>query len=165
VLEDVELARAAHRSGVACGFFLDGGMLGCRMYESYQSLRRGWKRIFGESANRKPERLRKIAGRVRLVGTILPALSLIGLVIGLTLRHSTHAGAATAAAVICATGLATWLAVVVWSCILGRIPPIWAPAFPAGMWIIGGIMREAADDLEQGRPTEWGGLSIVRDTR
>ena len=165
VLEDVELARAADRAGIACGFFLDGGMLGCRMYDSYAALRRGWKRIFGEAGNRRPERLRKIARRVRLLGTVLPMLTLAALIVGIIYRRTQHHDLATAVTLAAAIAILTWLGVIIWSFTLGRIPLISAFAFPIGSWIVGGIMNEAAADLEKGKPTEWGGMQIVREAR
>lgn len=165
VLEDVELARRADKSGIACGFFLDGGLLTCRMYDSFAALKRGWKRIFTEAANTKPHRLRKLARRTRLVGTALPLLTLCGLFAGLWLRTGVHALPATIAAVSCALGLLVWAGVLAWSYAIGRIPLWGLIGFPLGSWITGGIMREAARDLERGRPTEWGGMSIARTAR
>lgn len=165
VLEDVELARRADKSGVVCGFFLDGGMLRCRMYDSYAALRRGWKRIYSESANVKPQRLRKMARRVRLLGTCLPAGAAVGLALGLWFRGSSHDALAGIVWTICAAGLCVWAGVLVWSYRIGRIPLIGLPAFAVGSWITGSIMREAARDLERGKPTEWGGLKIDRSAR
>ena len=44
--------------------FLARGMIHCRMYGTWEAFRRGWKRIYTESANRKPGRMRVQGGRV-----------------------------------------------------------------------------------------------------
>ncbi len=165
VLEDVELARLADRNNLLCGFYLDGGMLQCRMYDSFTALRRGWKRIYGESANRKPARLRKIARRVRLIGSILPLLTIAAIVTGLLARTGSNADAASIVLLTSIPALIIWLAVIAWMHILGRIPLAWVLAFPVGSWIVGGIMHEAASDLDRRKPTVWGGIEYTRDTR
>lgn len=166
VLEDVELARRCAWFKVPAALLLADGLLHCRMYDRYDAFARGWQRIFGESANRKPARLRKIARRVRLVGTVLPGLSLAAAVVGIA------AGAgqgAPAAAVVCAAlgagAVGVYAVVLLVTYALGR-SPIWAaPGFPIGCWMVGGIMNRAARDLDAGRPTVWGGREYVRDTR
>ena len=92
VLEDVELARAADRAKVPLGVFLADGMLYCRMYANWAEFRRGWKRIFTESANRKRSRLVGIAWRLRALGVFLPALAAVGACTGLGLRLAGSGG-------------------------------------------------------------------------
>lgn len=165
VLEDVEMARLAARNGVATGVLLDRGMLHCRMYDSFAALRRGWKRIYTESANRKPRRLRAIAWRVFTIGVALPALAAGAVVFSLLHVYAENDGLARAAAWLGASALAVWLGALAWTNHLGGIPLRWTLSFPIGSWIVGCIMKEAARDLEQGKPTEWGGLTFHRDRR
>jgi hypothetical protein len=48
---------------------------------------------------------------------------------------------------------------------IGRCPVWAAPGFLAGSWMVGGILSEAARDLETGRPTEWAGMAYTRQSR
>lgn len=165
VLEDVELARRCHWNKSPCGFFLDGGMLGCRMYDSYGALRRGWKRIYGECANRKPARLRRISRRIRLVSTLLPVAGVAAIIAGAGFLSGPHPALAQAALALGVSGLVVWLGVITGCYALGRIPLRWVVTYPIGAWITGGILSDAARDLEQSRPTVWGGIEFDRAAR
>lgn len=166
VLEDVELARAADRAKVPLGVFLADGLLRCRMYANWAEFRRGWKRIFTESANRKRSRLGGIAWRMRLLGTILPGLALAGAATGAGMRIAGNGGGiADIALGVCTAGLSVF-AVAVGACArLGGTPVADVPLFPAGAWLVSGILAEAADDLRRGTPTQWAGMTYVRAAR
>lgn len=165
VLEDVEVARRCAWNGLPAAMLLADGLLGCRMYDSYKALRRGWKRIFSEGANRKSARLRKLALRTRLTGAVLPVAALVALGVGLLRLGGPHESAAMLAAALGGLGFGAWLLVVGWSYLLGRTP-VWAtPGFAVGAWLTGGILAEAARDLESKAPTVWGGIAYTREGR
>jgi chlorobactene glucosyltransferase len=161
VLEDVWLARRINEAGFGTGFFLSGGMLRCRMYSRWDDFRRGWLRIYGESASRKPQRLRGAARWLRTLGTFLPLSSLACVIAaGVTLRQG---------------GVVPWLALWMGSaavCVfLGAVgiiyrlarTPIWAaPTYVLGAWMVGGLLIRAARVYERNEPTIWGGRQYVR---
>src|SRR5262249_28674428 len=64
VFEDVRLAQHAAREKLRLGVFMADGMLRCRMYKDWAEFQRGWNRIFSESCNRRPNRLRQAARRM-----------------------------------------------------------------------------------------------------
>jgi chlorobactene glucosyltransferase len=166
VLEDVELARAADRAGVPLGVFLADGLLHCRMYSSWAEFRRGWKRIFTESANRKQSRLRGIAWRLRTLGIALPALAAMGAAAGLGMRVSGNGGGVADWALGLGVAGTAVFACALWACAsLGNTPRRGVLAFPAGAWLVSGVLLEAARDLRAGTPTEWGGMTYSRDAR
>ncbi len=164
LLEDIALARLAHREGLGFGLFLAGGLLRCAMYADYASFRRGWKRIYTEAANRKAQRLRKHALGARTFGVGLPGLSLASLVCGAVFlgQSAIASPIALGAGLFCVVGALTTLASVYR---VGGSRPILAPLYPVGAWIVGSILREAASDLTSGRPTEWGGMQYHREQR
>jgi hypothetical protein len=64
-----------------------------------------------------------------------------------------------------AAGLAAWLAAQAGAARAGRAPLWCVPLSVAGAWVVGGILREAARELERGIPTRWGGREYVRRAR
>jgi chlorobactene glucosyltransferase len=165
VLEDVEMARRCEWHDVPVALLLADGLLHCRMYESYAAFRRGWKRIYTESTNRKPARLRKVSRRVRLVCTILPVLTVVAIGVGIARLNGPHVEAAVLAIVLGSLGTLAFAGVVGASTVLGRSPLWTAPGFIVGAWLVGDILNEAADDLDTGRPTEWAGMAYKRESR
>jgi hypothetical protein len=166
VLEDVELARAADRAKVPLGVFLADGLLHCRMYSNWAEFRRGWKRIFTESANRKESRLRGIAWRIRALGVIVPGLAATGGVAGLGLRLAGQGGGVADWALGLGAAAVVVMALALAACAkLGRTPLAGVPAFPVGAWLVSGILLEAARDLRVGKPTEWAGMTYSRNAR
>jgi len=161
VLEDVWLARQFSRNGHACGFIFSGHLLHCRMYDQWSKFRRGWLRIFGECASRKPGRLRRSAFQVRLLGTILPMGAAACAVVGAI----THGDLATVALIMGLAGYSVWLTVAGFIYHIGRIPLWAAPSFAVGAWLVGSIMLEAARNYEAGNPVQWGGKAYHRDQR
>lgn len=164
LLEDLALARAVEAAGLRAGVFLADGLLTCRMYPSWAAFRRGWKRIYTEAANRRPARLRRAAFRIAMTGSVLPLAAVINVILlagpwaeGLPLRPVTL--------IISALALAAWLAAVAWIHRLGHAPAWEAPGSVAGSWMVARILLEAAQDLEQGRPTHWAGRTYARASR
>lgn len=164
VLEDVWLARRIAEAGFTTGLVLSGGMLHCRMYARWTEFQRGWLRIYGESASRKPQRLRRSARRVRTFGTVLPmsagAISLWWLAAGRTTDTVQLAGALAGA-----TALTVFIITVLLIYALARAPLWAAPAYPLGAWMVGGLLRRAAANYERNQPTIWGGREYVRPAK
>lgn len=166
VLEDVELARVADRAKVPLGVFLADGQLLCRMYTNWAEFRRGWKRIFTESANRKRSRLAGIAWRMRTLGIVLPALALLGAVAGLALRLGGNGGGVADWALGLGSAAIVMFGIALTACAgLGRTPLGGIFGFPIGAWMVSGILLEAARDLKKGTPTEWAGMTYARSAR
>jgi glycosyltransferase involved in cell wall biosynthesis len=165
LLEDVWLARQLNSRGCTTGIFLADGMLWCRMYSSWATFRRGWRRIFGESASRKPGRLRRTAWRQRLTGTVLPFSGPGAIAAGLWAWTSTGSGAGLGVAAIGTLGLVIWMATIGIIYHNGRVP-LWAmPLAPIGSWMVGALQLEAARNLQRGEATHWGGLAYQQGAR
>lgn len=166
VLEDVELARAADRAKVPLGVFLADGLLHCRMYANWAEFRRGWKRIFTESANRKRSRLTGIAWRLRLFGIVFPALAAAGGIAGLALRAIGSGGGVVDWALGLGLAAVLFFFSAIFACAsLGSTPLIGVPTFPVGAWLLSRILTEAAADLRKGIPTQWAGMTYNRSAR
>ncbi len=165
LLEDLALSRAIARCGRPAAVLLADGMVTCRMYGSWGAFRRGWKRIYTELAGRKPRRLERHALRVRTAGALLPlaaaanvfasAIDLADLGTWWRAAGLTMGGAA----------LLVMFTVVAALYRLGRTPLWCVPGYPAGAWIVAGLLGGAARDLSAGRAIEWAGRSYVLPAR
>jgi len=160
VLEDVWLARHLSRQGHECGFVFSGDLLFCRMYEEWDRFKKGWLRIYGECASRKPKRLRTSAFRVRFLGSVLPVVSMLCIVLALTTMTRYQAAVGLAAGLL---GTGVWLAVMLTIYRVGRAPLWAAPSTVVGFWLVGSLMRQAARDYELGKPVIWGGKEYRRN--
>lgn len=166
LLEDMALARRAAREGVRAGAFLADGMLMVRMYEGWREFERGWRRIFMDCAGRKVSRLRRASRRIRMVHTALPTVTVLTLVLSLSLAVFGNGGwAAWLTAGISLAAVALWLGMLAALYRIGSVPVWTAPLHPIGAWMTGGILREAALDLEQSRPIRWGGREYTPKRR
>ncbi|MBX3404652.1 MAG: glycosyltransferase [Phycisphaeraceae bacterium] len=166
VLEDVELARAADRAGVRLGVVLADGLLHCRMYGTWADFRRGWTRIFTESANRKVSRLVRIAWRKRLVSTLLPLAGAMGLLAGAAaLATGQRSEPALWALRFGAAGTLVYVSTLVLCMKLGRTPLRSAAVFPIGAWMVSDILLGCARSLRAGKPIEWAGRVYSREAR
>jgi hypothetical protein len=165
VLEDVHLARRLVAAGHDTGLVLAGDLLLCRMYNTWAAFRRGWLRIFGECANRKPGRLREAAWRLRLTGSLLPIGGMLGLPAGIIACIALGGWFAAALTFLAVSGLTAYFGVVGYAARKSRIPLVYTPTFAIGSWIAAGIMLQAARDLDRGSPTHWGGKKYKRDVR
>jgi glycosyltransferase involved in cell wall biosynthesis len=164
LLEDLGISRVAAKAGLAAALLNADGILVCRMYHSWQEFRKGWKRIYTECANRKPRRLTRSTWRVRIIYSLLPPLTIVGLCTAL-LGPVGPGWLGAAAAVLCGYSLAVWLGAI------GLVyhyasAPLWAaPLHPLACLRVAGILKEAASDLIHDRPTEWGGRAYSRASR
>lgn len=169
LLEDIALARRVAEHGLAPGVALADGLLRCRMYPDWDSFRRGWKRIYTESAKRRSSRLRRSALRVRLLGVVLSACTLALVAISAAALVARPPGLDPGAPRF---GLMLGLgALGLWWWALARIyrsggSPTWAVFLaPWGFWSVGSILAEAARDLRRGVPTHWAGRAYLRPDR
>lgn len=170
VLEDVWLARTFARAGHQCGFYFSGDQLHCRMYEEWGRFRRGWLRIYGECASRKPGRLRRSAWIVRCLSCVFPVVSAVCAAVGLIApyvmpREIGDDGVVGVARVAGAVGFVAWLGVMMLIYRLGRTPVWTAPASIVGGWLVAELLSEAARNYEKGRPVVWGGREYRREKR
>lgn len=163
LLEDLALARTIDEHGLRAGVFLADNVLRCRMYPTWPAFRRGWKRIYTEAARRKPSRLRRAATQLAIAGSALPVLAVVG--VAWSLAAPAGHVAPTVSGVLSAAGLFAWFVSMAWVHRLGHAPIVMTLTMPIGSWIVAGILREAARDLEAGTPTEWGGRRYLREKR
>jgi cellulose synthase/poly-beta-1,6-N-acetylglucosamine synthase-like glycosyltransferase len=165
LLEDIALARRIAETERPAGLLLADGMLRCRMYESWDAFRRGWKRIYVEAAKCKVRRLRQAAMAAGAMGAVLPLLAFANLWLSAGLMDGEHQLAAVAGVCISLLGLGAWGASVGATYRIARVPLIWIPGFILGSLLAAGILREAARDLRSGTPVSWGGRTYVRSPR
>lgn len=164
LLEDLAFARAVRKAGRAFGVFEAGGLLRCRMYRSWPAFRKGWKRIFQESARRRPDRLAKWSWRLRATGAVMPLAALCAVVSGAVIvgRDAPMGWALVATG---AVGVAMFAVVVVRLQSKQEGSVWWAVAHPLGAWVAGGVMSEAGRELRGGVRTSWGGMDYARGVR
>ena len=167
LLEDLALAKAVKAKGGRAGALLSGGIVRCRMYETWGDFKRGWRRIYTEAAHRRSRRLKNAAWASRIAGSVLPALTLMSGAAAITFFHlggaNTTLGIAAYAAL--AAGLGANLAAVARILSIARAPVVLAPLGFMGFWLVSEILFRAADNLAVGRPTNWGGRSYHRQDR
>ena len=160
LLEDLAFARKVQRVAGApgrWGIFLADGMLRCRMYESAEQFRTGWKRIYTESSRRSVSRLRKSARRLLSYWLLAPMAGALAVVVGgagLILAPGVMAGVTLGVGVV---AVAIWVVEIVMICAMQSAPMRCAVMWPWGALVVASILREAARDLERGVPIVWGG--------
>ena len=126
------------------------------MYRDWQQFRRGWRRIFTESADRKPRRLMQHAWRCRWLGRSVPIWTQAAGVYGAAVvAREPLAGSML---------LALWLvATVLWLGTLLRVAsaaqaPLWtAPLHVVGSWLTARVLVEAARDIRGRQTLKWAG--------
>ena len=156
VFEDVNLARLVDAGKRRLGVFMADGLLRCRMYADWAQFRRGWKRIFTESAKRKARRLSLWSWQIRLLGTFFPLWTLVALAFGAALilqdplRGWSMAG-------LCVVALLVWAGALLRICATAHAPLWTAPLHIAGAWLTADLLAEAARDVRSQTPTRWGG--------
>lgn len=172
VLEDVELARQAARFNHPTGVFIADGLISCRMYQRYDEFVHGWKRIFRESCNNRPGRMRRAALRTVVLGAVLPALCLLAVLLGVAqftplLTPADEAGRWLRVALVAAgsLGLIAFYSILLVAYRIGHTGALWALAYPVGAVQVAGILRAAAREQEAGVPIRWGGREYHRPTR
>jgi len=156
LLEDLAIARLVARKNLNAGVFLAAGLLHCRMYPDWPQFRRGWKRIYTEAAQRDPARLTFAAWRMRLLGTILPLLTLGSGIFGAAAmtRHPIIGSTQLSLSLL---GTLLWLGAQVRFSSVAHAPAWTAPLQIVGVWLTAGMLGEAASDLRSQKPISWGG--------
>ncbi|HHN78404.1 MAG TPA: glycosyltransferase, partial [Phycisphaerales bacterium] len=167
LLEDLALARAVKKSGGRAGALLGGGIVRCRMYETWDQFQRGWRRIFPEAAQRRSARLRRTGWRLRTMQTILPIASLL---LGVATTWVCRAWGASPVpcwgpALIAGVGLFAYAVSMVRVFRMAGITPLAVPLAPFGAWLASGLLLRAADELAAGEPTVWAGRAYIRQDR
>lgn len=163
LLEDLALARAVADAGKPAGVFLAAGLMMCRMYESFGGFCAGWERIYIEAAHRKVERLWQGAACNWLGGVALPVLTVASLVVSGLFAPGSRLGWIGVA--LAAAALMEYMAVLVISYRISRVP-LWAvPLSLPGAAIVGWVLARGARTLRIGRPIRWGGREYVRPPR
>ncbi|MBT8485316.1 MAG: glycosyltransferase [Phycisphaerales bacterium] len=165
LLEDIAFARAVHASGGRTGVFVADGMLVCSMYDTFAAFRTGWKRIYIEACNRRPDRLRKNAWRTMVVGVGIPLLQIATFGVGVAFAAGSARTLGVALMGVAGAGFLTQLGALLYMYRLCGAPLTAVAGYPLGAWAVAGIMREAADDLERRRPIAWGGREYVLEPR
>ncbi|MEO8739912.1 MAG: glycosyltransferase [Casimicrobiaceae bacterium] len=162
LLEDLALARLVARNKLNAGVFLAAGLFHCRMYPDWPQFRRGWKRIYTESAKRSPWRLSVAAWRMRLLGTVLPLLTFGCGIFGVSImaRDDTRGWALLLLAL---AGTLLWLGAQLRVSSLAHAPAWTTPLHIIGAWLTGGMLSEAAGDLRSQKPISWGGREYALD--
>ncbi|MEM7227768.1 MAG: glycosyltransferase family A protein [Planctomycetota bacterium] len=165
LLEDLAFAREMNNAGGKIGVLLADGMLKVSMYGSYEAFHAGWKRIFIEACNRRPNRLRKHGNRLFALGLFLPLLILFAIVC--TITNVLVGDIVAAAAIFGLMALTVILQVVSLLRIyrLADAPLVSTLFYPAGCAMVGRIMRNAAADLESRTPVRWGGREYILEPR
>lgn len=169
LLEDLAMARAAWREKLRVQVIPAGQMLRCRMYPDEAAFRRGWRRIFTESANRKPTRLASWARAALVRGTLTP-LALVAIVVASA--AALFVAPTPLISISCGFGV---LALALWTAGLWTFlshagvpgPSRWRAvlAWPRGCLTLRAILLEAAADLRTNAPTRWGGMEYERRAR
>lgn len=164
LLEDLAFARLMRDAKRRVGVFLADGLFHCRMYPTFGAFRRGWKRIYIESAQRKPGRLRRWAAQLVVTGALLPLAALAAMVCGLvTLRRADPLPVVTLA--LGALGLGLWLLAVGLVHRVQRAPAWTTLVHPVGAVVMASVLLEGAADLERGRGVQWAGRTYARPVR
>ena len=166
LLEDLAFARRAreltggHRRSI--GVFMADGLVRCCMYETLAEFRKGWKRIYLESAYARASRLARDGYRLVCTGIVMPTLAIV--CIGASIVPM-RAGDRP---LTLAMQMVGWAAIIIFLWTLGRVykqqrlNPTWLAMYPIGAWIVSGILRDAARDARAKAATEWGGLVYER---
>ncbi|MEM1422426.1 MAG: glycosyltransferase [Planctomycetota bacterium] len=166
LLEDLQFARLMrhHTHDRSVNVLLADRVVMCRMYATYEEFRRGWKRIYTESAHRSIRDLKRSALRLRITGFALPFASLpvAGWGFGvLLIAKDVPLGAALIGVGV--VGRILFLSAMGLVYAMQHAPRQAVRWYPMGAWRVSSILLEAARDLEEGEPTRWGGRSYQRE--
>lgn len=159
LLEDIAFSRRLTSRGMRSGLLLADNLVRCHMYDNWAQFRRGWKRIFTESANREPKRLKRYAQRAVIFGVMLPLIVLAG---GISAASALPEPGHLPVTVLCAAAVLAWLVALILVYVRSGARASDALGFPLGAWLVASIYREARRDLLDGTPTSWGGRDYVR---
>lgn len=166
VLEDTAMAQIVKALGHRCEVFFADGALVCRMYDTWGAFVSGWKRLYIELANRRPQRMAAHARAAVITGTVMPVLSAAALAAGMCVEW--HGGVwwyALAAVVGGLAGLAGYYGCLLLGVVWGGASLVGAVLYPVGSAVTGWILLSARKDLLSRVPIRWGGKEYVREPR
>ena len=166
LLEDLQFARLMRHPShdMTLGVLMAGGVVRCRMYETWEEFRRGWKRIYTEAAHRRVRALTRDGWRLRFVGTALPFLPFACMGWGFSVfAGKTDIALGVTMLVVGALARFIFLSAMGIVYAMQHTPRSAIRWYPMGAWRVGGIMLEAARDLREGTPTQWGGKAYARE--
>ncbi len=168
LLEDIAFARLIKRAGHRVQLFAADQFVRTAMYDSAEEFRRGWQRIFIESAGRRPKFLDRLAWECLGSGAIAPAAAVAAGLLAIPAWPMLDAGGKAAAAVALgagAIGAVAQFAGATAFLVRARGQRSSAFAWPIGAIAIAGILRSAASNLRARRPIRWGGREYVLEPR
>ncbi|MEE2906218.1 MAG: glycosyltransferase family A protein [Planctomycetota bacterium] len=165
LLEDIAFARRIAADGGRVHLLSADGLLECSMYSSSKAFRRGWQRIFIESCRRKPDRMKRWAMRLRLLGVAGPFGCFAGVFLGAVTWGLGELGIGVATLVLSAVALLIQAGVLaaVYRSFHQTAWNLWR--FPMGCEDLARILREGAQVLKRGEPVMWGGRSYILEAR
>ncbi len=175
LLEDMALARAIAegrgtlgRSGKT-GVVLAQEMLTCRMYDTWEQFRLGWKRIYIETAKRRVRRLRDGGMCALCFGAIGPAIVMGGAIVSawrvVEGWHTREQAWWIACGVLACAAIVVHVMALAMAFAMGRTPLRSILSFTLGSLLVSRILLDAARDLRSGNPVKWGGKEYRRDAR
>ncbi len=165
LLEDIGFARALKDHRRPAGLLLADGVVSCAMYDTWAEYQRGWKRIYTESATRRPLRLRRAAKRHAAIFTVIPAGALACLLAGLFVVPGADTPLRALSIGLPLLGFVAWGFGLTLAFRAGRTPLWVIPFTPIGAVLTASILLRAARDLDAGAETQWGGKSYQRQSR
>ncbi|TVQ76864.1 MAG: glycosyltransferase [Phycisphaeraceae bacterium] len=166
LLEDLAFARLIHKAKRRLHVLMSDDLLRCRMYDSYPAFRRGWKRIYTESARCRIHELLKNSWRLRCLGALLPGATIASALLSLIyILTSDPDPLPIITLIISCAAIATAAGALALIYRSQRTPLALVPLYPIGAWITAGILNEAARDLARDIPTEWAGRSYTRKAK
>ncbi|HYD02101.1 MAG TPA: glycosyltransferase family 2 protein [Phycisphaerales bacterium] len=166
VLEDTALAQMVKGVGRKVEVLFADGALVCRMYDTWGAFVQGWKRLYIELANRRPERMAAHAWTALCTGALMPVFSLCAVVAALVVAWDEGLRWYTVAALICGgAGLLGFYGCMLLGVVWGGASAIGAVLYPVGSAFVAWILRAARRDLLAGVPIRWGGKEYVRQPR
>lgn len=160
LLEDLAFARLARLRGGRIGVATAKDLMGVSMYPSFDTMRRGWRRIFIEACHRSPARLRRYA--LRAAGSALLPLAIVlaaGFAVHAWVRGEWPQATALATLAVAATATQTLALSAIYRSM--AMPLSAMPWFATGSLILANELRRGARDLEQRKPVRWGGRNYV----
>ncbi len=165
LLEDIAFARAADYAQQSLGLYFADGLLTVSMYDSLESFSGGWKRIFIESCNRKPRRLRKHAWRLLTLGLLIPLFQIAALALGIARIIEGEIPSGSILIALIALG---WIVQALTLSIiypLGGAPRSALFRYPLGCLLVARILLKASRDLLNRTPVKWGGKEYILEPR
>jgi len=149
LLEDIAFARVIHKHGKRVQLLFADGLLKCSMYSTFEAFRSGWKRIYIEASSRNVKRLRQSAYLALLLGLLLPAASIAGIIVGTEISPVLFWASIA--------NLFAWGFVISWLYRINNAPVIFAIFAPIGSLVVAKLFFDAAKMLQRREQIHWCG--------